>query len=166
MLNALVMLQIQSWCNILLTFMHRTLKQVEIHYDLVHGLCFTMSVTYFSSSTFHYTLHPALQFAFGKEPFSCRCWWTLPTMHQSGICHQRYFCWCSLIAAVVLPLQNLYTKCVPLLSFMGNRHVHSYFLQCTSHVTAPCAILHATDIVMATCPYLHASPTLQQLPSQ
>jgi hypothetical protein len=57
---------------------------------------------YFSSSTFHYTWHSALQFALGKEPFSHRCWWTLVTMYQSGISHQWYFCWCLPKAALVL----------------------------------------------------------------
>ena len=47
-------------------------------------LCFTMSIMYFSSSTFHYTLHSALRFALGKEPFSRRCWWTLATKDLSS----------------------------------------------------------------------------------
>ena len=127
---------------------------------------FTMPIMYFFSSTFHYTWHSALQFALGKDPSSRKCRWTLATMHQSGICHQ-WFCYGWLpIGAVVLPLQNLYTKCVSVLFFTGNWHVHSYFLLYTSHSAAVCAISHTTNVVMATCPYLHASPTLQQLPSQ
>ena len=93
------------------TLMHGIRRWAEISLLLVRGLRCTMSIMCSSSSTFRCTWRSPCWFTLGKEPFSRRCCCTWVNTRLSGIRCQGYRSRYSSTAAVVLPLQNPYTKC-------------------------------------------------------
>jgi hypothetical protein len=111
MLNVFDVVRIHSFC-MQRSLMRRIRMRAEILLVLVHGLHCTMSIMCSSFSTLRCTWRSAWRFTLGKEPFSCRCWCTRVNTHLSGIRCQGYRSRYSSTAAVVLPLQTLYPKCI------------------------------------------------------
>ena len=113
MLNALDVVQIHSFCeqrspdcharnteagrNSSCTSAWTSLYHVNNVFIILHiSLCLTFSMEIYT----------------WKEPFSCRCWCTRVNTCLSGIRRRGYRSRYSSTAAVVLPLQNPYMKCL------------------------------------------------------